>query len=97
MQIYQVVGVSNYSFKNESGEQLAGFTFHLVSDTPEDTDRFVGRRVCTEAALMPKVDAWRKSGSLMPKVGDKVIPLYTRTGKLESFISSSVLGSSGEK
>lgn len=92
VQIYKVVGISNYSFTNSSGEVVAGYTYHLLSTVEEKTDNFTGFQVATEPALMYKVNAWRESGSLVPKVGDLVLPLYSRKGKLESFVNPDVLG-----
>lgn len=90
MNLYKVVGVSNYSFTSSSGEVVSGFTYHLLSTIEEHTVSFTGCRVTTEAALMNKVHGWEESGSFIPKVGDIVLPLYTRNGKLESFLSPDV-------
>lgn len=90
MQLYQVVGRSNYSFTNAKGEVIDGYTYHLVSTVDETTDNFVGRRVASEAALKSKVDGWARAGSFVPKLGDVVLVVYSRNGKLDSFMDGSL-------
>lgn len=92
MKIYKVIGISNFDFTNDKGNRVAGATYHLCTLEAVETTNLHGQEVATVTVMESRFEAWKRAGTYVPVVGDKVLPLYTKKGSFESFFDLSLIG-----
>lgn len=92
VQIYKVVGVNSYDFDNPKGDHVSGSTYHLLSLVPSSSERFSGYAVEKQSVFSDKLDGWARAGSYIPVVGSIVMPIYSKSGTLDSFIDPVAVG-----
>lgn len=86
MEQVEIIGILPYSFKNEEGQQLHGYTYHVAFLSPTSRVGGQGREVKTYSVTQAVYDSWPLSKKYVPEVGDHVTVVFNRYGKINYFM-----------
>lgn len=82
--VVRIVGYSDYSFVDDRGKPVTGRKYHAIA--PKIAAGFVGMESLSFSASLQLQASWANSPeAISPDVGDTVIVVYNRYGKLEHF------------
>lgn len=86
-EVYSVLGVRPYSFKDDkTGKLIEGATLHVVNSSPDDED--VTGSIVERLSLSKPVmeDLARKCGGIAGVVGLSITPVYNKRGKIREVL-----------